>query len=636
MNRIAVRPLAVVVVVLLLAGLRARTAPQGPGGGPPPGTGLILGRVVDAASSTPVSGVLVSAGAGVAGPQNVPRIVLTDAQGRFVFRQLPQGRYTLSATIGDSGFSPSGFLISGAGHQIGAYLNGGYGQQRPNGPLGAIDLAEGEKVGDAVIRMWKGGAIEGTVVDEVGEPLVGAAVAAVLRDGAGRLLSGPTTRTDDRGQYHIGTLVPGDYVVVVPQTQILMPLATVDAVLAGTDPSITARLANAGATVRTGAGIRTAGVFVATGTPQSPTNILAPASTERRFIYQSTFHPSATVLSRATPIRVRSGETHAAADVQLQPVTAVEVAGRLQDDGGPVAQFGVHLLPADAGDGTAVLEVAVTSTDARGQFVFPLVPPGSYRILAVRTGAVPNPAGRGAPPTPRTMSEQVGAWAEQLVAVGDQNVGNLALTLKAGVQNQRPRRVSGHARSTGCRSAASVRRRRPIHSAAVPRERWAAHADRTDWCLWGVRDSGRHPRALFNRRHADVRRSDDAGMVASLHDRGRAGHHRSRDRHWRRRPERGRRDVDRSARVPDRNRARRQGRAGCGRVGVCVPDRSRAVARRTRAGPLDLEWISGRGCTTRFACPRRARTRSRISFPASTSSWRHQTPLPASGRTSGC
>ena len=59
-----------------------------------------------------------------------------------------------------------------------------------------------------MIRLWKGGAITGRVLDEAGEPLVDVAVAAVQRSSDGRLLTGPTARTDNRGVYRLGTLTP--------------------------------------------------------------------------------------------------------------------------------------------------------------------------------------------------------------------------------------------------------------------------------------------------------------------------------------------------------------------------------------------------------------------------------------------
>src|SRR5262245_50588000 len=69
----------------------------------PPPTGLIVGRVVDAASGRPVGGVVVSlnSGAGpvVPGPRGGPGQprAMTNANGQFVFRKLAKGSYSLSA-----------------------------------------------------------------------------------------------------------------------------------------------------------------------------------------------------------------------------------------------------------------------------------------------------------------------------------------------------------------------------------------------------------------------------------------------------------------------------------------------------------------------------------------------------------
>jgi hypothetical protein len=394
----------------------------------------IVGRVVDASTGAPVSGVVVTAMAAIL-PGGQPQSMLTDAQGRFVFRNLPKGTYSLMATIGGRGFSPSGFLVSGMGHQIGAYLDGSYGQRRPGGPSQSIDLADGERVADAVIRLWKGGAISGRVLDESGEPLVDVAVAAVERAPDGRLLTGPTDRTDDRGIYRIGTLKPGTYLVVVPQTQIVMPSSTIESLLAGpADPAISQRFAAAGATwvPPQNPAIRVGSSALAAPQQQAVTNALPP---DRRanglYAYQTMFHPSALTAARATAIPIRSGEERSDVDVQLQPARTVEVSGTLVDNSGPVSSFGVHLMPADTGDGASVLEVANTVTDASGGFVFPLVPSGSYTVLAVRTGPAPGTA-PGA--QPRSVSEMPGAWASQPLEVGEAKISNVVLTLRPGLR----------------------------------------------------------------------------------------------------------------------------------------------------------------------------------------------------------
>src|SRR6188474_2617083 len=96
------------VAAAFVAGLGAQSpsTPQQNSSAPVP-SGLIVGRVLDATANTPIANVVV----GLAGP-SLPRAinVLTDGQGRFVFRSVPKGAFTLRATIGGYGYSPSGFL----------------------------------------------------------------------------------------------------------------------------------------------------------------------------------------------------------------------------------------------------------------------------------------------------------------------------------------------------------------------------------------------------------------------------------------------------------------------------------------------------------------------------------------------
>lgn len=434
-------------LALLMLGTAATRAQQGPPPGPPGGataTGVILGRVVDADTGTPISGVLVGTlGAvgrdpvpyGSPAPPGRPQAMVSDTQGRFVFRNLAKGTYTLAANIGGNGYSPSGFLVTGMGHQIGAYLNGGYGQRRPNGPLQPIELGDGERITNLVIRMWKGGAINGYVSDEAGEPLVDIVVAAVRRSTDGRLLTGPTTRTDDRGAYRLGTLTPGTYVVVVPQTQVLMPASSIESLLARPpDPASAARFSSVGLPPAPDGGVRLGSTLMTTPPQMAVTNSIPPRrEADRFFAYQTTFHPSAGSAARATAIVVRSGGERSEVNVQLQPVRTVQVSGTLLDGSGPVANFGVHLLPAEGGDDSSVLEVATAATDASGVFLFPNVPTGNYTLQALRVASSPG-YGAAPPPLQRTVSEAPGAWVTQALAVGEENVRNLTLTLRPGIR----------------------------------------------------------------------------------------------------------------------------------------------------------------------------------------------------------
>lgn len=378
-------------------------------------TGLIMGTVVDAESQAPIGGALVQLAAAAAGQR-----ALTDAEGRFAFRQLPAASYTLSVTTGGTGFSPGGFLVSGMGVLTAPYLNGAYGQRRPGGPAGTIQLADGGMVTDAEIRLWKSGGIDGSVFDESGEPLVDILVSAVQRRSDGSLSTGPTTRTDDRGTYHFGTLSPGHYVIVVPQTQVLLPGNVVTSDALGVR-----RLTAAGAPAPTAAG----------AAPQVSNSLEATTRDGRRYVYRSTFHPSVTSVADAQVITVRPGEIRSAIDVTLVPSRAAVVGGVLLDSGNPVAGFGLRLHPANIGVGAEVLEIAWTATDAEGRFTFPDVPVGAYRIEGQRRTRIPSSLAASGQPVyanaPSTAAEHPGAWVSAPVTVGETPVPDLVLSVQA-------------------------------------------------------------------------------------------------------------------------------------------------------------------------------------------------------------
>jgi hypothetical protein len=435
--------LAILTSALVVSGLGAQVpATAGRGGSAP--KGLIVGRVVDAASNTPIPGVIVTL-AGAALGSSIR--VLTDAQGRFLYRSVPSGSFTLRATIG-ANVEGAGFQWAGGmGPQVGPYLSGGYGQRRPGGLLQPIDLAVDEQVDDVVIKLWQGGSIDGRVFDEAGEPMVDVVVAAPRLSADGRLQNGPTVRTDDRGAYHFGTLVPGDYVVVVTQTHAAMPVASNDSLTSTPNKPISARLANTGA--RTFEGGIAVGSSVISTAAWPNTNALPPSPRKEEVrIYQTTFAPSATSLAMATPVTVGAGEARIGVDVSMTPVRPVAVSGTLIDDLGPLSDFGVRLFTHESDTRTVPFDVARTATDAAGKFVFPLVPPGAYRVVAQRLATTRfGPDVVLPPPGPPRAADRVGASAEHSIIVGDQDVTGIALQLGLGVQ------VSGHVEFRGARPA---------------------------------------------------------------------------------------------------------------------------------------------------------------------------------------
>ncbi len=72
-------------------------------------------------------------------------------------------------------------------------------------------LADGERIGEVTVRLWKHAAITGTVVDEMGKPAIGMQVPAFRREfaaGRPRYVTGvgiiqPSAFTDDRGTHRL-------------------------------------------------------------------------------------------------------------------------------------------------------------------------------------------------------------------------------------------------------------------------------------------------------------------------------------------------------------------------------------------------------------------------------------------------
>ena len=161
----------------------------------PTGTSVIRGRIVAADTGAPIRRVQVRA---MSGELRESRLASTDAQGRFELRDLPAGRWDLSA-------SKAGFVSLR------------YGQKRPFESGRPIELGEGETMPKADFALPRGGVITGRVLDEFGDPVANARV-MVMRyqsfQGTRRLVpTGFGDETDDTGSYRLYGLAPGDYFV---------------------------------------------------------------------------------------------------------------------------------------------------------------------------------------------------------------------------------------------------------------------------------------------------------------------------------------------------------------------------------------------------------------------------------------
>src|SRR5262249_27238266 len=135
-----------------------------------------------------------------------PRL-MTNGAGQFVARGLGKGSLFLVVTKG-------------------GYVDATNAQSRPEGTAQRIDVKEGQRITDIEVRMWRNAVIAGTVIDEAGEPVVGAHVQSYRRGfAAGRTIFTPTasTTTDDRGAYRLANLVPNQYQIAVVSTEVAVP-----------------------------------------------------------------------------------------------------------------------------------------------------------------------------------------------------------------------------------------------------------------------------------------------------------------------------------------------------------------------------------------------------------------------------
>jgi len=344
---------------------------------PPPeqsGTAAISGVVIDAQSGRPLSGAVVYLG--VTGRGAIGRVSrrLTDAKGRFVFLNLPANdQYFINAS------------------RFG-YVDGGYGRTPVRNAGTRIKLADGEWFKEARIPLWPPAAVNGRVLDERGEPVVGVPVrvlAQILVGGRPQVAAGPTAITDDRGAYRIAGLRPGKYVVQVPSVQ--------STVTAGTDPNINPRSAAPRSAPL-------AAIDLAGGVRYAVGDYATPPAAPRSLAYPITYHPAARTVAEAAAIDLNYGDDRQALDITLTPVPAARISGTVEGPSEAVSGLMLRLMPEGAEDMGTASEAATTIVDANGRFTFVGVAAGNYTIDARRTLAqfdVSSTAGSPPPlPTP--------------------------------------------------------------------------------------------------------------------------------------------------------------------------------------------------------------------------------------------
>jgi hypothetical protein len=380
--------IALAGAVALLAGLRAQAPPPTPATA---GTGLLLGRVLDGHTTQPVSGAVVT----LSRPGLPPQKVIVDGEGRFLFTKLPAGELTLTAVKA-------------------GYLNGLSGQRVPGGPGRPIPLADGARVGDAVVRLWKPAAVSGAVYDDGGEPAVGIEVRLVERvlvEGERVLAQNamPAVVTDDRGIYRFSAVAPGEYILYARSPSDFGPRVLMS--LAMSDQSAIAAFA------------ARASQAAASGHMED----LVDVDSSLR-VYPPVFYPGTAAPADAQPLGLRAGDERSGVDLHVRPVPVTRVSGTLLHDGKPLAAARVRLmLPG------VPIEIATGRSSGDGRFTMLGVPAGAYVLRATRANPVPRTAearGRGGQPL---LPADPPLWATLTVVAGTPEAASLSLAMRPGV-----------------------------------------------------------------------------------------------------------------------------------------------------------------------------------------------------------
>jgi hypothetical protein len=346
-----------------------------------PGTARVAGTIVSGDRGDAVPGALVTL---VEVWGHVPVLsTTTDSVGSFAFTDLPEGRYTLSAS------KPS-------------YLSTEYGARDSGLPGTPVVVSGGQQLLGLVLRISRGSTMAGSVFDSWARPVPGTQVLArrlEILDGIQSVApERPTSATtDDHGGFRLYGLYSGAYLIVCPRP-----------------PSRFAPSSSPHATVAvpsTAAGKRGA---APTGAP----NLTSVPE------FLPVYFPGTTSATEAVPILVDGGSSRTDVNLFLPFVDGAELRGHVippSDVSLADLQTTIDLVPLAAPAGPPASTRLLLEPSA--YFTFRGVAPGSYRLDVSAVRRIANT---------RASAWTSGWWSSAEMSVSDQNAGEVTLQLERG------------------------------------------------------------------------------------------------------------------------------------------------------------------------------------------------------------
>jgi hypothetical protein len=182
---------------LLLAAVFLLQIPQLP----PAAAATVRGHITDATNGKPLrmARVILTPEGRILGATQ--RTTRSDEKGRFQSLDVPPGRYNMTAWKA-------------------RYASTELGQTTFEGTGRPLTVGAGDQLERADVALLRAAAITGRVVDDLGEPIQRAIVIAYKPGYQTRgraLVPGSQSTTNDRGEYRIAQLLPGDYYVAAQE-----------------------------------------------------------------------------------------------------------------------------------------------------------------------------------------------------------------------------------------------------------------------------------------------------------------------------------------------------------------------------------------------------------------------------------